>query len=103
MWNHVVPNPSIGTVIRASDGNLYNYVFNATDDIDELYRLGGSDECLNLIQSDSAASLLQESIETMAKGLAADPRWFGYYQYFTLDYAERLPELKGDRQLFRGT
>jgi len=39
----------------------------------------------------------------MAEGLAADPRWFGYYQYFTLDYAERLPELKGDRQLFRGT
>ena len=103
VWNHVVPNPSIGTVFNASDGKLYSYVYNTTDDIDELYRLGGGDECLNLIESGEAASSLQESIEAMAKRLGADPRWFGYFQYFTLEHAEHLPDLKGDRQLFRST
>jgi hypothetical protein len=38
----------------------------------------------------------------MDEVLSGDPRWFSYSQFFRLENAERL-EIRGDRQLFKGS
>jgi arylsulfatase A-like enzyme len=104
VWHHVVPNPCVGTIFQASDGHLYSYVYNAADDRDELYRLGGAREqdgpnCINVPAMDK---IRLEGVRTLTARMEADPRWFVYAQYLRLEYAEFLPSGSGDRQLFVG-
>jgi hypothetical protein len=100
IWNHVLPNPAVGMVFAGSDGLLYTFVYNAADDQDELYRLGGHDEVFNRI--DELPDIRKQAVHTLAEALTTDPRWFGYAQYFNLEYAEKLPRGRGDAQLFKG-
>ncbi|UCF96115.1 MAG: sulfatase-like hydrolase/transferase [Spirochaetaceae bacterium] len=102
VWHHVIPNPCVGTIFAASDGQLYSYVYNATDDRDELYRLGGAGDGLNCIDDPAVDKIRVEGIRTLTARTEADPRWFVYNQYLRLEYAELLPAPTGDRQLFVG-
>jgi hypothetical protein len=104
VWHHVVPNPCVGTVFSAADGDLYSYAYNATDDRDELYRLGGSggQDGPNCIADPAMEKIRLEGIRTLCARMEADPRWFVYAQYLRLEYAELLPSGSGDRQLFMG-
>ena len=104
VWHHVVPNPCVGTIFSASDGHLYSYVYNASDDRDELYRLGGTGEQdgPNCIADPALEKIRLEGIRTLCARMEADPRWFVYAQYLRLEYAELLPAGSGDRQLFVG-
>jgi arylsulfatase A-like enzyme len=104
VWNHAVANPCVGTIFSASDGDRYSYVYNATDDRDELYRLGGSGEQdgPNCISDPGMEKIRLQGIRTLCARMEADPRWFLYAQYLRLEYAELLPPAAGDRQLFVG-
>jgi len=104
VWHHVVPNPCVGTIFRGSDGHLYSFVYNAADDRDELYRLGGSGEQdgPNCIADPAMEKIRLEGIRTLTARMEADPRWFVYAQYLRLEYAQLLPSGSGDRQLFVG-
>jgi arylsulfatase A-like enzyme len=104
VWHHVVPNPCVGTIFAASDGHLYSYVYNASDDRDELYRLGGTgqQDGPNCIADPAFEEIRLEGIRTLCARMEADPRWFVYAQYMRLEYAELLPKGSGDRQLFVG-
>jgi arylsulfatase A-like enzyme len=104
VWHHVVPNPCVGTIFPASDGHLYSYVYNAADDRDELYRLGGTHEQdgANCISDPAMEKIRIEGVRTLTSRMEADPRWFVYAQYLRLEYAELLPSGSGDRQLFVG-
>ena len=101
VWSHVMVNPSVGMVFQAENGNLYSFIYNACDDQDELYRLDNKSEYLNLIEDSGMKTIRKEAIGTMARFLAADPRWFGYSQYINLEYSEELPGKRGDTQFFR--
>ncbi len=81
VWNHVIPNPCIGTVFSAADGVLYSFTYNTTDDLDELFRLGSGDELVSLIDSERMEAIRSEALQAMAASLVGDPRWFGYSQY----------------------
>jgi hypothetical protein len=100
IWNHVIPNPAIGMVFAAADGNRYMFTFNASDDLDELYLLDREKKLRNLIYEKSKSAILQEAIEKMDEFLERDRRWFGYSNFFKLDYAEKLGKPSGDRQWF---
>lgn len=100
IWSHVVPNPSVGMVFCASDGNRYMYTFNVTDDLDELYRLDRTKTLTNLIHEPTVETIVQEARETLDALLERDTRWFGYSQFFKLTYAEKLRTPFGDRQIF---
>lgn len=100
IWSHVIPNPAIGMVFRASDGQRYMFTFNTSDEMDELYALNRERTLRNLIQDDAHAPILDEAIQRMDAILAEDRRWFGYSSFFKLTYAERLEKTNGDRQLF---
>ena len=102
VWNHVVPNPCVGTVFSAADGQMYSYVYNATDDLDELYCLNTADEHRNCIADPAQDEVRVEALRCLAERMEADPRWFGYSQYLKLEHAELLPAGSGDRQLFLG-
>jgi hypothetical protein len=104
VWHHVVPNPCVGTIFQAKDGQLYSYVYNAADDRDELYRLGGVHEQdgPNCIADPGMEKMRNQGIRTLSSRMEADPRWFVYGQYLRLEYAENLPSGSGDRQLFVG-
>lgn len=104
VWHHVVPNPCVGTIFTASDGHLYSYVYNAADDRDELYRLGGTHEQdgPNCLADPAMGKIRIEGVRTLTSRMEADPRWFVYAQYLRLEYAELLPSGSGDRQLFVG-
>ncbi len=102
VWNHVVPNPCVGTVFTADDGRLYSYLYNATDELDELYLLGAEEELYNRIEDPQLKKLRIEAIQTLTARMQADPRWFGYSQYLLLEYADLLPRRSGNRQLFVG-
>ncbi len=104
VWHHVVPNPCVGTIFSASDGHLYSYVYNAADDRDELYRLGGIHEQdgPNCIADPAMDKIRIQGIHKLSARMEADPRWFVYAQYLRLEYAELMPSGSGDRQLFVG-
>lgn len=101
VWSHVVPNPCVGTVIEAADRSLHLFSYNATDDIDELYELGGDREGINVCEDPAKAEVRAEALRLMDRVLAGDPRWVGYSHAFRLDYGAELPEAGGDRQLFQ--
>jgi arylsulfatase A-like enzyme len=100
VWNHVVPNPCVGTVFSGSDGQLYSFVFNAADDQDELYRLCTDADSQNCIDDPEMEQVRIEGIRTLSARMEADPRWFVYSQYLHLEHSELLPSGSGDRQLF---
>lgn len=100
IWSHVIPNPAIGMVFTAADGNRYMFTFNATDDLDELYLLDREKRLKNLIREKSKAAILQEVIEKLDEILEQDRRWIGYSNFFKLNYAEKLGKPGGDRQQF---
>jgi len=102
VWNHVVPNPCVGTVFTASNGRLFSYVYNAADDRDELYSLGRARDGSNCIDDPAMETVRIEAVRALTARMEADPRWFGYSQYLHLEYAELLPSASGDRQLFAG-
>jgi hypothetical protein len=101
VWSHVVPNPCIGTVFEAAGGGLCLFSYNAADDLDELYELGGEGEAVNVCEDAAKAAVRAEAVRRMDTLLAADPRWVGYSHAFRLDYGAELPDAGGDRQLFR--
>jgi arylsulfatase A-like enzyme len=100
VWSHVVPNPAIGTVFRATGGGLHLFSYNAADDIDELYALGGEREDTSVWGESAHSAVEDEAVQLMDRLLAADPRWVGYSHAFRLDYRKRLTGAGGDRQLF---
>lgn len=103
IWSHVAPNPCVGRVLRASDSRLYLYTFNATDDIDELYLLGDTDELDNRAARLDAEESLQgvhvEAVRALHEAVASDRRFRAYAEFLTLEYPEILPSA-GDRQHF---
>ncbi len=101
VWSHVVPNPCIGTVFESAGRGLHLFSFNAADDIDELYELGGESEAVNVCDDPAKAQVRSEAVGLMDRLLGADPRWVGYSHAFRLDYGRELPEAGGDRQLFQ--
>lgn len=102
VWNHVVPNPCVGTVFSGSDGRQYSFVFNAADDRDELYRLGIDADSPNCLDDPNMEQIRVEGIRALTARMEADPRWFAYSQYLRLEHSELLPLGAGDRQLFVG-
>ena len=102
IWSHVVPNPAIGMVFRASDGGFSMYTYNMTSDWDELYALDGAVRPRNLIGDPGARGLLREARLAMDAALQADERWRGYAAAFRLEYAEALERRVGDSQKFEG-
>jgi arylsulfatase A-like enzyme len=100
VWSHVVPNPAIGTVFQASGGGLHLFSYNASDDVDELYALGGGREDTSVWGESAHAAVQDEAVQLMDRLLAGDPRWVGYSHAFRLDYRKRLAGAGGDRQLF---
>jgi hypothetical protein len=102
VWNHVVPNPCVGTVFSGSDGKRYSFVYNAADDQDELYRLGTEADGPNCIDDPDMEQIRVEGIRVLTARMEADPRWFVYSQYLRLEHSEHLPPGSGDRQLFVG-
>ncbi len=100
IWSHVIPNPAIGMVFQAGDGQSYMFTFNACDDIDELYLLENGKTLRNLYHDEGAADILQEALSKMETILDADARWNSYAGFFKLTYAERLGKPAGDRQKF---
>lgn len=103
VWSHTMPNPCIGMIFQAdSDGQRYMFTYNASDELDELYRLDGKDELTNLLLDDTAADVAAEAILKMEQVLKKDPRWKSYAAFFALEYAEKLGAPQGERQLFEG-
>jgi hypothetical protein len=100
IWSHVIPNPSVGMVFRASNGKNYMFSFNAVDEVDELYELAHEKTLKNIIHEESSANILQEALLKMDRILEDDPRWIGYSSFFKLTYAEKLATPFGDRQHF---
>ena len=102
VWNHVVPNPCVGTVFSGSDGRQYSFVFNAADDRDELYRLGTDADSPNCLEDPDMEQIRIEGIRALTTRMEADPRWFAYSQYLRLEHSEFRPRGAGDRLLFVG-
>jgi hypothetical protein len=100
IWNHVVPNPTVATVFKGDDGVPWLFAYNASDDVDELYCLDGSDELANRVGDPSAADTLRRALRRMDGILCADDRWICYRAPFHLDYGEELPAFTDDGQLF---
>ncbi|MDA3951912.1 MAG: sulfatase-like hydrolase/transferase [Spirochaeta sp.] len=99
VWSHVVPNPCVGTVFDAADGEQYFFSFNICDQTSELYRLGGDRELENLFNDPACGPQRQEAIETLHARLGEDERWKGYHAYSALVFARVLDE-SGDQQHF---
>ncbi len=98
VWSHVIPNPCVGTVFTADDGQDYLYSFNATDPEDELYAVEVT-PLRNLWPEPSAVALRRQAVRCLHARLAADPRWKGYQGFLELTYPEEVAA-SGDRQLF---
>lgn len=100
VWNHVMPNPAVNLLVRADDGRLYQYTYNATDPVDELYDVESSSiELVNLIDDPRYAGVKELCLARLERVLAADSRWKSYLNFLRLEYAERFAH-RGDRQHF---
>ncbi len=105
VWNHVVPNPSVGMIFKSASGQYYMYTYNATDKIDELYNISdqsveSSSGLTNLFHDPQYESVYQEALHTMNKYLSLDDRWEVYKGYFQLENAEKLNLPPMDTQKF---
>ena len=100
IWSHVVPNPAVGTVFKASDSNYYLYTYNTTHKIDELYDITHYSGLNNLYGNPPYSSIYQEALKVMNKYLSQDERWEVYRGYFQLENAEKLNLPPLDTQKF---
>jgi hypothetical protein len=98
IWSHVIPNPCVSTIFTASDGETYMFTFNASDDIDELYRLNDGFNPPN--RWHTGPPILYEAVKCLHTRLSQDQRWKSYKGFLELTYPEQLLEIAGDRQLF---
>ena len=100
VWSHVIPNPCIGIVHSASDGNSYLYAFNTSDEVDELYSLEPGSPLVNLWTDDGYRGIQNEVLNKLYACVVRDVRWRGYKAFMELTHAERISGIGGDRQLF---
>jgi arylsulfatase A-like enzyme len=100
IWSHVMPNPSVGFVFRSeSEEELYLFAYNATDEIDELYRLERRRGLTNLFVDSEFSTVVDEAVEKLYAALARDQRFRSYRNFLELEYAGLLSG-GGDRQHF---
>ncbi len=71
IWNHVMPNPAVGTVFTTAAGEQRFYTYNMTDPLDELYDLESGSELHNLLADGSEEAA--EAVGVMAGRLSQDP------------------------------
>ena len=100
IWSHVIPNPCIGMVFQPQLGENCFYTFNASDEVDELYRLDGRGRMANLCNDSHSHGLQTEAIVHLHRILKHDSRWKSYAGFMELTYPELLTSGGGDRQLF---
>ncbi len=104
VWNHVVPNPSVGMIFESSqeisEGKFYLYTYNATDSIDELYDISGYSGLENLFGNPDYEEVYREALSVMNRCLSQDERWEVYKGYFQLENAEKLKLPPLDTQKF---
>ena len=100
VWNHVVPNPSVGIVFRSSDGRFYMFSYNTTDYIDELYDLSPGASLNNLYGNPEYQAVYEEALRELNRCLSQDERWDVYRGYFQLEMAEKLKLPSKDMQKF---
>lgn len=100
IWSHVMPNPSVGMVFRASDRTLYMFTYNCSDAVDELYHVDHSKYPQNLFHAREYAHIVREAVRQMDAVFAGDTRWRAYSNFIRLEYAELLGAIGGDRQHF---
>ncbi len=96
VWNHVVANPCVAILFEDS-GERYIYTYNATQEYDELYKLGDS-SLSNIFNKDKELTLIAK--KNMHKSLKEDSRWDVYKGYFELEYRKELNIVSGDSQKF---
>jgi arylsulfatase A-like enzyme len=97
IWNHVMPNPAVGTVFTTAAGEQRFYTYNMTDPLDELYDLESGSELHNLLADGSEE--VAEAVGVMAGRLSQDPRWEAYSSYIQLEY-DHILGARGDNQKF---
>ncbi len=97
IWNHVMPNPAVGTVFTTAAGEQRFYTYNMTDPLDELYDLESGSELHNLLADGSEEAA--EAVGVMAGRLSQDPRWEAYSSYIQLEY-DHILGARGDNQKF---
>ena len=104
VWNHVVPNPSVGMIFESSqeisDGKFYLYTYNATDSIDELYDISRYSGLENLFGNPDYEEVYRVALSVMNRCLSQDERWEVYKGYFQLENAEKLELPPLDTQKF---
>jgi len=100
VWNHVVPNPSIGMIFKSQNGKHYMYTYNTTHNIDELYDIAPHSELKNLFGIPEYETLYREALIAMNECLSLDERWEVYKGYFQLENAEKLNLPPQDTQKF---
>ena len=100
IWNHVVPNPAVGILFKASDNNCYLYSYNTTHEIDELYDISILSELKNLYGEPHYNLVYKEALNLMNRYLSHDERWEIYKGYFQLENAEKLNLPPLDTQKF---
>ncbi len=100
VWNHVVPNPSVGMVFQSSNGKYYMYTYNATHKIDELYDISLVAKLENLYENPQYKTIYREALAIMNEYLSLDERWEIYKGYFQLENAEKLNLPPQDTQKF---
>lgn len=97
VWNHVVPNPSVGLVFEEKE-EKYIYSYNTTGGKDELYDLEEAGLINNMMGKNPDLDLSARI--AMSKALSGDDRWDIYNCYFKLEHAEKLGLKPGDNQKF---
>lgn len=97
---HVAVNFACG-IQRWDKTGHYLYVYNCSDEIDELYDLN-DEEPQNLALQPQYGKLRRDMAEYLGAFLERDVRWIGYWHSFRIDHYFDLPRhVPGDVQMFR--
>ncbi|MEI6873572.1 MAG: sulfatase-like hydrolase/transferase [Spirochaetota bacterium] len=101
VWTHVMPNPCVGAHFSMGTGD-FCYVFNAADEVDELYARSkeGAWDTANLIDDPLYAEAAAACRERLIAVLASDPRWISWESFFRLKHGESLKDRSADMQRF---
>jgi len=98
---HVGVNFACGIQRWDRNGQHYLYVYNCSDEVDELYDLN-EEEPRNLAGDPGFKKLHQEMVQYLGAFLERDVRWLGYWHSFRIDHYFELPKPGGgDVQMFR--
>jgi arylsulfatase A-like enzyme len=100
IWSHVMPNPAVGMVFKASDDQIYMFTYNCSDPVDELYLIDCSKYPANLFSNLQYAEIVKDAVLKMDAVFATDTRWRSYLNFIRLEYAELLGVTGVDRQHF---